>query len=252
MKLVNLIPLKEIDFKNQDQFDAYSKAHELRPATKVTIAGKVTTAGQAAKESEPTKGSSVFGKDSGGSVFAKAGGASADSDGGSNEKADTIIKGLKPAKYGGKHPDSMEMGGSLYRINRKGEAVRDREVRLKDITPEDITTTEKLFGVDLSKGIENGLDYETNDLIVQTKRLQQFDKGGEFEDKKFYDSLLSNIKSGVAKGYIKKIAAAEKGKDPLYCRDPRRQLCRFPDSYADRFQGGHVRQWCEDASQLGI
>ena len=72
MKLVNLIPLKEIDFKNQDQFDAYSKAHELRPSTKVTIAGKVTTAGQAAKESEPTKGSSVFGKDSGGSVFGKS------------------------------------------------------------------------------------------------------------------------------------------------------------------------------------
>lgn len=77
MKLVNLIPLKEIDFKNQDQFDAYIKQHELRPSTKVTIAGKVTTAGQAAKNSEPTKGSSVFGKDSGGSVFGKTGGASA-------------------------------------------------------------------------------------------------------------------------------------------------------------------------------
>ena len=74
MKLVNLIPLKEIDFKNQDQFDAYVKQHELRPATKVTIAGKVTTAGQAAKDSKPTKGSSVFGKDSGGSVFGKSDG----------------------------------------------------------------------------------------------------------------------------------------------------------------------------------
>jgi hypothetical protein len=78
MKLVNLIPLKEIDFKNQNQFDAYIKQHELRPATKVTIAGKTTTAGQAAKNSEPAKGSSVFGKDSGGSVFGKSGGASAD------------------------------------------------------------------------------------------------------------------------------------------------------------------------------
>jgi hypothetical protein len=62
MKLVNLIPLKEIDFRNQDQFDDYAKQHSLRPDTKVTIAGKVTTAGQAAKKSEPTKGSSVFGK----------------------------------------------------------------------------------------------------------------------------------------------------------------------------------------------
>jgi hypothetical protein len=80
MKLINLIPLKEIDFKNQDQFDAYIKQHELRPSTKVTIAGKVTTAGQAAKNSEPAKGTSVFGKDSGGSVFGKTGGASTKAD----------------------------------------------------------------------------------------------------------------------------------------------------------------------------
>ena len=252
--LVDLIPLKErkfikthlqeLEFTHQRSFDAYKKTHKLRPDTKVTIAGKPQTVAQASKNSEPVKGSSVFGKDSGGSVFAKAGGASAKSDGGSNEKADTIIKGLKPAKYGGKHPDSMEMGGSLYRINRKGEAVRDREVRLKDITPEDITSTEKLFGVDLSKGIENGLDYETNDLIIQTKRLQQFDKGGEFEDKKFYDSLLSNIKSGVAKGYMKKIAAAEKGKvsaikyptksdDPSYWKDDKKSDSRGYSPYRD-------------------
>jgi hypothetical protein len=71
MKLVNLIPLHEIDFKNQDAFDSYQKQHKLRPDTKVTIAGKPTTAGQAAKNSEPTKGASVFGKDSGASVFGK-------------------------------------------------------------------------------------------------------------------------------------------------------------------------------------
>ena len=71
MKLVNLIPLKEIDFRNQDQFDNYIKQHELRPDTKVTIAGKTTTAGQAAQKSEPVKGSSVFGKDKGGDVFGK-------------------------------------------------------------------------------------------------------------------------------------------------------------------------------------
>ena len=74
MKLVNLVPLKEIDFRNQDQFDDYVKNHELRPDTKVTINGKVTTAGQAAKNSEPTKGTSVFGKDKGASVFGKSDG----------------------------------------------------------------------------------------------------------------------------------------------------------------------------------
>ena len=71
MRLVNLIPLKEIDFRNQDQFDDYVKQHSLRPDTKVTIAGKVTTAGQAVQNSEPVKGSSVFGKDKGGDVFSK-------------------------------------------------------------------------------------------------------------------------------------------------------------------------------------
>ena len=68
MKLVNLIPLKEIDFRNQDAFDAYEKQHSLRPDTKVTIAGKPTTAGQAAQKT----GSSVFGKDKGGDVFGKS------------------------------------------------------------------------------------------------------------------------------------------------------------------------------------
>lgn len=71
MKLINLIPLKEIDFRNQDAFDAYQKQHQLRPDTKVTIAGKPTTAGQAAQQSKDkaVKGTSVFGKDKGGSVF---------------------------------------------------------------------------------------------------------------------------------------------------------------------------------------
>jgi hypothetical protein len=72
MKLVNLIPLHEIDFKNQDAFDSYQKQHKLRPDTKVTIAGKVTTAGKASQASNPTKGASVFGKNSGASVFGKS------------------------------------------------------------------------------------------------------------------------------------------------------------------------------------
>ena len=49
MRLINLIPLQEIDFASQKGFDAYSKQHKLRPDTKVKIAGKTTTAGQASK-----------------------------------------------------------------------------------------------------------------------------------------------------------------------------------------------------------
>ena len=59
MRLVNLIPLQEIDFASQGAFDTYNKAHKLRPDTKVKIAGKTTTAGQASK----VKGTSVFGGD---------------------------------------------------------------------------------------------------------------------------------------------------------------------------------------------
>jgi hypothetical protein len=57
MKLVDLIPLQEIEFSTQKAFDTYNKQHKLRPTTKVKIAGKETTAGQAAK----VKGTSVFG-----------------------------------------------------------------------------------------------------------------------------------------------------------------------------------------------
>lgn len=55
--------LKEIDFPTQKAFDTYNKSHKLRPTTKVTVAGKSMTAGQAAQNSKPVKGKSVFGGD---------------------------------------------------------------------------------------------------------------------------------------------------------------------------------------------
>jgi len=64
MRLINLIPLQEIDFPSQGAFDTYSKQHKLRPDTKVKIAGKTTTAGRASQNSPTTvKGTSVFGGD---------------------------------------------------------------------------------------------------------------------------------------------------------------------------------------------
>ena len=41
--------IKEIDFKNQKAFDAYSKKHKMRKSTKVNVGGKDTTAGAAEK-----------------------------------------------------------------------------------------------------------------------------------------------------------------------------------------------------------
>ena len=64
MKLIDLMPLQEIDFPNQRAFDQYNKVHKLRPDTKVTVAGRVTTAGRASQNSPSTvKGTSVFGGD---------------------------------------------------------------------------------------------------------------------------------------------------------------------------------------------
>ena len=64
MRLINLIPLQEIDFPSQGAFDRYNKQHKLRPDTKVVVAGRVTTAGRAAQNSPtPAKGTSVFGGD---------------------------------------------------------------------------------------------------------------------------------------------------------------------------------------------
>jgi len=63
MRLINLMPLNEIDFPNQRAFDDYNKIHKLRPDTKVTVAGRVTTAGRAAQNSKPVKGTSIFSKD---------------------------------------------------------------------------------------------------------------------------------------------------------------------------------------------
>ena len=39
--------LNELEFASQKEFDAYSKKHDLRPSTKVKVAGKQTTAGLA-------------------------------------------------------------------------------------------------------------------------------------------------------------------------------------------------------------
>jgi hypothetical protein len=67
MKLRDLIPvnaLNELDFKHQSSFDAYRKQHDMRPDTKVTIAGKATTVGDASKKPGLLQklGSKLFGK----------------------------------------------------------------------------------------------------------------------------------------------------------------------------------------------
>lgn len=145
MKLVNLVPLKEIDFRNQKQFDDYIKQHELRPDTKVTIAGKVTTAGQAAKNSEPTKGASVFGKDKGGSVF-PTGGAS-----------DTKIK-QTPSKYDdASYWKDSEKGNDPADISNPYD---DDSYGYSDSNPK--LTSDRLDKIDRAINDEFGTEYSIN------------------------------------------------------------------------------------------
>jgi hypothetical protein len=55
--------LNELEFGTQKAFDAYKKDHDMRPDTKVTVAGNKTTVAQASKNNAEVKpkGKSVFG-----------------------------------------------------------------------------------------------------------------------------------------------------------------------------------------------
>ena len=46
-----MLKLNEIDFKSQDAFKKYKAKHTMRSTTKVNVAGKDTTAGEADKDS---------------------------------------------------------------------------------------------------------------------------------------------------------------------------------------------------------
>ena len=68
MKLISVLPkyLYELEFSSQDSFNAYKKKHtKMRPTTKVKIAGKETTVGDASKKDSniiSKIGSKIFGK----------------------------------------------------------------------------------------------------------------------------------------------------------------------------------------------
>ena len=51
--------IKELEFGSQKQFDTYADNHSLRPSTKVTIAGKKTTAGKASGKSDDSNDSTT-------------------------------------------------------------------------------------------------------------------------------------------------------------------------------------------------
>ena len=114
IKLKDLI--KEIEFSTQKAFDTYSKAHKLRPDTKVKVAGKNTTAGAASQ----VKGTSVFGK---------AGGASAKPDGMETVNAIAAGTGLRAQAVAGW---ADENGVNLSKVSA--------DIDSKKLNPKDLMT----------------------------------------------------------------------------------------------------------------
>ena len=223
MKLLNLIPLKEIDFRNQDAFDDYNSQHQLRPDTKVTIAGKKTTAGQAAQSSNKVKGASVFGNNGGASVFDK------------KDPSEEVLNAIKNDSYG-----SMV---TLYRKNKNGKIVQDIKFTSKeDITPEIIKKTADTYGIDLNLLNKFGLGNKIKDtygrmqpvrdlmmqLILTDVQKNQF-APDEVADSDYYYKIYSekaNKESNVIKKAIdpegiqkqadKQAAKKESDKTDLY------------------------------------
>ena len=223
MKLLNLIPLKEIDFRNQDAFDDYNSQHQLRPDTKVTIAGKKTTAGQAAQSSTKVKGASVFGNNGGASVFDK------------KDPSEEVLNAIKNDGYG-----SMV---TLYRKNKNGKIVQDVKFTSKeDITSEVIKKTADTYGIDLNLLNKFGLSNKIKDtygrmqpvrdlmmqLILTDVQKNQF-APGEIADSDYYYKIYSekaNKESNVIKKAIdpegiqkqadKQAAKKESDKTDLY------------------------------------
>jgi hypothetical protein len=223
MKLINLIPLREIDFRNQDQFDDYNSQHELRPDTKVTIAGKQTTAGQAAQSSSKVKGASVFGNGGGVSVFDE------------KEPSEEIFKAIQNRGH-----SSIT---TLYRKNRNGKIIKDVNFNSKeDITTDVIQKTADRCGIDLNLINKLGVDTNIKDkygknqpiselmlsLIFTDIQRQQFAPGGVVEDAGYYEAYSNTvnaqadaIKKGIDPDRIqakadKKVAKAESDKETLY------------------------------------
>lgn len=223
MKLLNLIPLKEIDFRNQDAFDDYNSQHELRPDTKVTIAGKVTTAGQAAQASTNVKGASVFGNDGGASVF------------GEKDPSEETLNAIKSS-----------VGSTmvtLYRKNKNGKLVQDVPFNSKEnITSEIIKKTADKYGIDLNlvnklgvgakikdeSGRKESLSDLMTSLILSDAQRSQF-APGEIADSEYYYKAYSDnankkanaIKKaidpeGIQKQSDKQAAKKESDKTDLY------------------------------------
>lgn len=195
MKLVNLIPLKEIDFRNQDQFDDYQKKHNLRPDTKVTIAGKPQTVAQASKNSEPVKGTSVFGKDKGGSVFGKVGGAS---DGMETVKSIAAKTGLRTQAVAGW---ADENGVNLSKVS---DAINSKKLKPMDLMTAVVGNPGNKYAKDViakysqsaspSKKVNNPTDVLPKEIY--NKMSTTDNEAGEFN---FLSTNDGEIMYGIAK-----------------------------------------------------
>jgi hypothetical protein len=243
MKLVNLIPLQEIDFASQKGFDAYNKAHKLRPDTKVTIAGKTTTAGQAAK----VKGTSVFDKDKEQKKSFKDLGIDRDSAVNAHLDAKKAAKGEEPAKIDSNF--SMDVVKMLRKANISDVDDNTTKLlsKLQKVKGETVADTKT---GKISYFLYDGSRYEMNiDVKNKSIRTKELKSTGGGNDKSITDikmdkqvdvsmvskSILSNLKVKDGIGVVNKDAdelqkRLNKGQNGIYTRtSPHGGVITFKD-----------------------
>ena len=137
--------IKEIDFKNQDAFDAYNKKHKMRKSTKVKVGGKDTTAGNVAKKGkksklDPTAGTAGHFK------------GSADHDMWSDDDVEKTAMSAADAankKMDKDYPDDDTGGPSYANVPKGAKTSKDADRMKKNKGVEDVIKQKGLKDMDL-------------------------------------------------------------------------------------------------------
>jgi len=177
--------LQELEFGTQKAFDTYKKNHDMRPDTKVKVAGKNTTVSQASKNSGGVKGKSVFGKKS---------------------TPKDIQKGHEITFYDGYHKKTkgkvLSTGGDMLKVlhTTSGEEYRvpmSSVIKVNDASG----GTPKFKSKDIQKGHEITFYDKKDDRMVKAhvdsikgdkiKATHHATSG--FDDKQKYNVDLSNV-----------------------------------------------------------
>ena len=145
--LIKESKLKEIDFKDKSAFDKYQAKHKMRSTTKVNVAGKDTTAGEAGGKEKEASGDDIESKidqylaqtnrpdsnDGGGDEKTKTASASKMTP---QQKEDTVygaFEMLGDTLTRGMEYDEKMMQGDLESIKKSGMSIDDAKAELENL-----------------------------------------------------------------------------------------------------------------------